>query len=80
MLHVLITQFLRVVVCLGVVIAVGQAEATLVSLRDNHRAVLIVLAGSETEERGDPEGVQMRNLLQHIIAILYPIDSLELVG
>src|SRR5207248_8478307 len=80
MLHVLITQLLRSVVCLGVIIPVRHAQAILVSLRDDHCAVLIVLAGSETEERRDPECVQMRDFLQHIIAIFYAIDSLELVS
>ena len=80
MLHVLVAKLLRSIVGFGVVIPVGHAQTALVSLRDNHCAVLIVLARSETEERRNSEGVQVRDFLQHIIAILYAIDSLELIS
>ena len=50
---VLVAQFFRGVVLLRVVIAVRHSEPALVRLRDHHRAVLVVLAGGEAEERVD---------------------------
>ena len=46
-------------------------------LRDDHRAVLVVLAGSETEERADSHGVQVRDCFQHIVAIFDRVDALQ---
>ena len=48
-LHVLLADLLRFVVVLGVIVAVGKAEAALRGLADHLGAVLVVLTGTEVE-------------------------------
>ena len=79
-LDVLVADFFRTRVFLCVIIAVGQSEPALESLRDHHRAVLRVLVRAETEERGHADGVQMRDLFQDIAAILQCVDPFEFIG
>ena len=79
MLDVLVAQFFRSRVFLGVVIAVGQSQPALQSLRDHHRAVLRVLIGSEAEERANAQLVQVRDFLQDVFAILQRVDAFEFI-
>ena len=79
MLDVLVAELFRGVVFLRIIIAVRHPESALVSLRDHHVAVLVVLAGGETEKRGHSHRVQMRDFFQHILAVLQRIDPLEIV-
>ena len=77
MRHVLFAQFFRGVVFLRIIIAVWHSQSILKRLTDDHRAVLVVLAGSKTEKRSDSEGVEVRDCFQHIVAILDRVDALE---
>ena len=45
-------QFLRLVVGLQVVVAVGKAQSALIDLGDDHGGVVVVLLPGEAEERG----------------------------
>ncbi len=77
---VFIAQFLRGVVRLGIIVAIRHPEPSLHRLRNYFGAVLVVLAGTEIKEHADAERVQVRDLVEQVVAILDRLDLLQFVG
>jgi len=65
----------RVLICLGVIIAIRQTESPLVRLRDFSCAVLRILSRAKLKKRADADGVEMRNGVAQIITVLDRVDG-----